>query len=151
MLTYSFNDIGTTPLYEHLYKCIKNDIVNGTLSADTKLPSKRSFAKNLGVSPITVENAYAQLLSEGYIYSVAKKGYYVADFSPEFTTRPAPAEEPAALQETRPQYFADFSSNQTRPDHFPFSVWAKLMRETLQERNAELMTKIGRASCRERV
>lgn len=141
MLTYSFNDIGTTPLYEHLYKCIKNDIVNGTLSADTKLPSKRSFAKNLGVSPITVENAYAQLLSEGYIYSVAKKGYYVADFSPEFTTLPAPAEKPAALQETRPQYFADFSSNQTRPDHFPFSVWAKLMRETLQERNAELMTK----------
>lgn len=128
MLTYSFNDIGTTPLYEHLYKCIKNDIVNGTLSADTKLPSKRSFAKNLGVSPITVENAYAQLLSEGYIYSVAKKGYYVADFSPEFTTLPAPAEKPAALQETR-------------PDHFPFSVWAKLMRETLQERNAELMTK----------
>lgn len=141
MLTYSFNDIGTTPLYEHLYKCIKNDIVNGMLSADTKLPSKRSFAKNLGVSPITVENAYAQLLSEGYIYSVAKKGYYVADFSPEFTTLPAPAEKPAALQEIRPQYFADFSSNQTRPDHFPFSVWAKLMRETLQERNAELMTK----------
>lgn len=141
MLTYSFNDIGTTPLYEHLYKCIKNDIVNGMLSADTKLPSKRSFAKNLGVSPITVENAYAQLLSEGYIYSVAKKGYYVADFSPEFTTLPAPAEKPAALQETRPQYFADFFSNQTRPDHFPFSVWAKLMRETLQERNAELMTK----------
>lgn len=141
MLTYSFNDIGTTPLYEHLYKCIKNDIVNGMLSTDTKLPSKRSFAKNLGVSPITVENAYAQLLSEGYIYSVAKKGYYVADFSPEFTTLPAPAEKPAALQEIRPQYFADFSSNQTRPDHFPFSVWAKLMRETLQERNAELMTK----------
>lgn len=141
MLTYSFHDIGTTPLYEHLYKCIKNDIVNGTLRAGTKLPSKRSFAKNLGVSPITVENAYAQLLSEGYIYSVAKKGYYVADFSPELMARPAFSETPAAPPENRPQFFADFSSNQTRPEHFPFSVWAKLIRETMQERNTELMTK----------
>ena len=81
MLTYSFENIGHTPLYEHLYKCIKNDIMNGTLPAGTKLPSKRSFASNLGVSAITVENAYAQLLSEGYIYSRPKKGYYVSTFS----------------------------------------------------------------------
>ena len=141
MLTYSFENIGHTPLYEHLYKCIKNDIMNGTLPAGTKLPSKRSFASNLGVSAITVENAYAQLLSEGYIYSRPKKGYYVSTFSRSLLPPQAMPEMAVALPETRPVFFADFSSNQTRPDNFPFSVWAKLMRETMQERNSELMTK----------
>lgn len=141
MLTYSFENIGHTPLYEHLYKCIKNDIMNGTLPAGTKLPSKRSFASNLGVSAITVENAYAQLLSEGYIYSRPKKGYYVSTFSRHLLPPRAMPETAVALPEARPVFFADFSSNQTRPDNFPFSVWAKLMRETMQERNSELMTK----------
>ena len=79
MLTYSFADIGSDSLYEHLYKCIKKDIKKGTLGKNEKLPSKRSLAKNLGISVITVENAYAQLIAEGYIYSIAKKGYYVSD------------------------------------------------------------------------
>ena len=125
MLTYSFENIGHTPLYEHLYKCIKNDIMNGTLPAGTKLPSKRSFASNLGVSAITVENAYAQLLSEGYIYSRPKKGYYVSTFSRSLLPPRAMPETAVALPEARPVFFADFSSNQTRPDNFPFSVWAK--------------------------
>lgn len=47
MLTYSFVDLGSDSLYEHLYKCIKNDIMNGKLKSGDKLPSKRSFAKNL--------------------------------------------------------------------------------------------------------
>ena len=70
MLTYSFSDIGKTSLYEHLYNCIKDDILNGTLTTNEKLPSKRSFAKNLNISTITIENAYAQLMAEGYIYSI---------------------------------------------------------------------------------
>lgn len=79
MLTYSFENTGSDSLYEYLYKCIKNDILKNELAAGYKLPSKRSFAKNLGVSTITVENAYAQLIAEGYIYSVPKKGFYVSD------------------------------------------------------------------------
>ena len=47
MLTYSFADIGSDSLYEHLYKCIKNDIKKGVLGKNEKLPSKRSLAKNL--------------------------------------------------------------------------------------------------------
>ena len=50
--------------YTHL-KCIREDILTGKITPGTKLPSKRSFAENLGVSVITVENAYAQLVSEG--------------------------------------------------------------------------------------
>lgn len=78
MLTYSFQNIGKDSLYEYLYKCIRQDILEGRIAAGEKLPSKRSFAKNLGISVITVENAYAQLMAEGYIYSVPKSGYYAA-------------------------------------------------------------------------
>ena len=75
MLTYNFTNIGSDSLYEYLYKCIKNDILLGSIKAGEKLPSKRSFAKNLGISVITVENAYEQLIAEGYIYSIPKKDF----------------------------------------------------------------------------
>ena len=66
MLTYSFTNLKNESLYMHLYQCIRQDIVDGKLVSGEKLPSKRSFAKNLGLSTITIENAYAQLLSEGF-------------------------------------------------------------------------------------
>ena len=53
------------------------------MAADQKLPSKRNFAKNLGVSIITVENAYAQLIAEGFVYSLPKKGFFVTDIRRE--------------------------------------------------------------------
>lgn len=78
MLTYTFED-GKTALYEQLYSFIKNDIISGKLKAGDKLPSKRAFARNNGMSTITIQNAYDQLISEGYIYTLPRKGYYVAD------------------------------------------------------------------------
>lgn len=79
MLTYNFENIGSDTLYEYLYKCIKNDIIQGKIKSGEKLPSKRALAKNLAISVITVENAYGQLAAEGYIYSVPKSGFYVVD------------------------------------------------------------------------
>lgn len=78
MLTYDLSQVPKGALYEHLYKYIRNDIKNGVLKAGEKLPSKRTLAKNLGVSTITVESAYAQLMSEGYVYSLPKRGYYIS-------------------------------------------------------------------------
>ena len=57
MITYNLMNAGTDSLYEYLCKCIKKDIIRGTLKPGEKLPSKRIFASNLGVSVITVENA----------------------------------------------------------------------------------------------
>ena len=68
MLTYDFSDI-KGPIYKELYQKIRKDILNGTIKAGEKLPSKRSLAQNLGVSTITIENAYDQLISEGNLYS----------------------------------------------------------------------------------
>ena len=47
MLTYNFENIGSDSLYEFLYKCIKNDIIQGIILSGEKLPSKRALAKNL--------------------------------------------------------------------------------------------------------
>lgn len=139
MLTYSFEHIGSAALYEHLYLCIKNDISKGILQAGEHLPSKRSFAKNLGVSTITVENAYAQLISEGYVYALPKRGYFVADISEITKLKPVLQVPDIQLPQSSPEYYVDLSSNQNNPNNFPFSIWAKLMRETISEKRSELM------------
>ena len=54
MLTYSFSKKGELSLYEYLYRCIRTDIETGVIAPGEKLPSKRSFARHLGVSLITV-------------------------------------------------------------------------------------------------
>ncbi|SCW50567.1 regulatory protein, gntR family [Eubacterium ruminantium] len=60
MLTYDLSN-KTGPLYVYLYQSLKKDISEGRILPGTKLPSKRTFANNLGVSTITIENAYGQL------------------------------------------------------------------------------------------
>lgn len=148
MLTYSFENIGPEPLYLHLYKCIKNDILDGVLPSGTKLPSKRSFAKNLGISNITVENAYAQLQAEGFIYSIPKKGFYVTELpenmpltSDGHITSEAGRIAAGSIMEEEAQCKIDLVSNMTPPANFPFSIWAKLMREIISEKSGELMKK----------
>ena len=131
MLTYSFADLQGESMYAHLYKCIKNDITNGVLHAEEKLPSKRMLAKNLGISLITVENAYAQLVVEGYIYSQPKRGYYVARI--EQQALPVKAERKAAPS-LKPQATAQsvsFAKSSVPPDTFPYNIWARLLRNTL--------------------
>lgn len=134
MLTYSFANIGSDSLYIHLYKCLKNDILSGVLSPGTKLPSKRNFAKNLAISVITVENAYEQLIAEGYVYSIPKKGFFVVDMEnnsrvSQVVVRDAQKES----KETDEKYIADFTSNVTLSKHFPFSIWSKLLRDVLSD------------------
>ncbi len=140
MLTYSFENLRSESLYLHLYKCIKNDILDGKIAAGEKLPSKRSFAKNLGISTITVENAYAQLLAEGYIYSIPKKGYYAADISERTGfSDTVPMNSENFTIAANPVYRFDFVSNRNNAENFPFATWAKLMRETISEKKEELM------------
>ena len=141
MLTYNFSNIGSDSLYEYLYKCIKNDILQGTIKAGEKLPSKRTFAKNLGISVITVENAYEQLIAEGYIYSIPKKGFYVTDLKKEVETeKKTVTREMVPITGGESGYFADFTSNQTQSELFPFTVWTRMIREVLGENQIQLMT-----------
>ena len=142
MLTYTLDNHGKIPLYEQLYRAIKIDITNGTLKANDKLPSKRSLAKHLGISIVTVETSYQQLKAEGYIYSQAKKGFFVANIKPhrppvKKTVRlvSTPASMP---DETKPTL--NLSNNQTNSETFPFATWSKLVRQVLNNCQNELVT-----------
>ena len=145
MLTYNLTATGSDSLYESLYKCIKNDILQGKLCAGEKLPSKRSFAKNLGISVITVENAYGQLSDEGYIYSMPKRGFYVSDI--DMVANPNTGAKTSAdanlfddsASIACSHYFADFSSNQTDSEIFPFTIWTKSVRSVLNDNRIQLM------------
>ena len=139
MFTYTFE--GQTPLYIQLYRFIKADIINGKLTPGQKLPSKRAAAKNLGLSVITVENAYADLQSEGYVYSLPKKGFFVSSIPsifPAAGTPKASAQSVSPREESAPYRF-DFSSNSIIPENFPFSIWSKFMRATLHRSEQSLM------------
>ena len=140
MLTYSFAEKGSEPLYLYLYRCIKNDIIQGNLKPGERLPSKRAFSKNLGISVITIENAYEQLLSEGYIYSQPKRGYFVSDIKANaIIGKVSITEENVVLSSDKKRYLCDFASNQTEANLFPFSVWSRLMREELSKDHERLM------------
>ena len=135
MLTYSFEGV-TVPLYEHLYQCLKKDIDSGRLAAGTRLPSKRAFAKNLGVSTITVQGAYDQLRLEGYIHSEPKHGYFVEAIEQKIkktslvSTPFVPTKR--SLSQSEAVCF-ELSGNHTDLQCFPFATWAKIMRGTASE------------------
>lgn len=138
MLTYNFQNV-EGHMYEYIYQCIKEDIIAGKLAPGEKLPSKRTFAKNNGISTITIQNAYDQLIAEGYIYALPKKGYYVAEMEGISKVK---VKQPVTLNIKKPQdeeILFDFSSNRTELNNFPFSIWAKIMRETISMREKDLL------------
>ena len=66
------------PIYEQIYAQIKNAIISGELSEGDALPSIRALAKDLRISVITTKRAYEELERDGFIYTVAAKGCFVA-------------------------------------------------------------------------
>lgn len=66
------------PIYEQIYSQIKAQIIGGALKEDELLPSIRSLAKDLKISVITTKHAYDELERDGFIYTVAGKGCFVA-------------------------------------------------------------------------
>lgn len=135
--TYSLDRSGA-PLYEQLYRALKADILSGALPGGEKLPSGRALSEHLGVSRVTVETAYAQLLAEGYITSRERAGYFVEAVTPAAQLLPEP--EPSEAKASGPP------PTQTPPARqFPFSVWARLMRGVLLDRRLDLLQSVPSA------
>ena len=72
------NNKSGQPIYEQIYSQIKSSIVSGELKDDELLPSIRNLAKDLHISVITTKRAYDELEREGFVYTVAGKGCFVA-------------------------------------------------------------------------
>lgn len=131
MQTYTLDRSGASPLYEQLYRALKADILSGALPGGSRLPSGRALAEHLGLSRVTVETAYAQLLAEGYLTSRPRAGYFVEQLTPQ--------ELPPRVSEPEAQPPEPETAQSRSAQLFPFSVWARLMRGVLLDRRQELL------------
>lgn len=134
MLSIPINLESNIPMYEQIYQYIKSEISHGALSSGEKLPSTRSLASYLHVSRNTVDMAYAQLLSEGYIDSYPKKGYYINEVANLKTTaEPIQISTKKVTPTTTISYDYDFSPFSIDLKNFPFHTWQKLMKACLAD------------------
>ena len=140
MITIVFEN-NKIPLYAQLYSAIKREIESGSLKTGEKLPSKRKLALHLKISQITVETAYNQLASEGYIISKARSGFYVQPFDNTLIVPNTNTYTPKNKTISN-DYKINFLTNAVDTDCFPFSVWSKLNREILLE-NKNLLKAIN--------
>ncbi|MDY3751489.1 PLP-dependent aminotransferase family protein [Christensenella minuta] len=129
-----------TPIYEQLYHYLRTEIEAGRLSEGFHLPSKRKFAAHLKISQGTVEAAYSQLLAEGYIYSLEKRGYYVCRMEEgTLLHHSAKKAAPSIVIPIQDDHRFVLSTGRVDTDHFPFAAWAKLMREVLSMESDSLL------------
>lgn len=136
-LTMNLESHSGIPLYEQIYNYIKRDIQGGRIPAREKLPSTRSLAKHLEISRSTVELAYEQLLSEGYIESVPYKGFFVMEVEELYQIRKTRIPE-RERREEQAKYRYDFSPNGVDLKRFPYQIWRKLSKDVLNEDRSEL-------------
>lgn len=133
-------DLNCKNKYYKLYSHIREDILRGKFKAGERLPAKRELSRELGVSVVTVQLAYEQLLAEGYIRSKERSGYFVEEVSalPENVKKT----EHVSLAAEEKKYAVDFVKSATPAELFPFSVWAKLMRRVLSNCGEHLLERV---------
>lgn len=137
---------GSLCLYEQIYEHIKREIREGKLPAGEKLPSTRFLAEYLQVARSTVDYAYAQLLSEGYVESRPCRGYFVCPveglFQLEEGTAPGEAERAPGMARTeRARCIVDFSPFDIDMSGFPFLIWKRITKNILSYANSDLFAK----------
>lgn len=148
MFTCDFSKKGSMTFCDFLIESIKSKIIDGSLKPNEKLPSKRSLSAHLGVSVITVQNAYSELISQGYIFSIEKKGFFVTELPKENkaaflgTCKQNLRKEKKTADSTsksKEKIFVDLKSNSIGLEKFPFSIWSKIMRKILNTSHENLL------------
>ena len=148
MFTCDFSKKGTMTFCDFLIESIKSKIIDGTLSPNEKLPSKRTLSSHLGVSVITVQNAYSELISQGYIFSIEKKGFFVTELPKEIKSLSSNSYKQNFKKEksikkinskSKEKIFIDLKSNSIGWEKFPFSIWSKIMRKVLNSPHENLL------------
>jgi len=116
------------PKYVRLYRCIRKEIETGNIAAGSMIPSIRQVSKGLGISSTTVENAYNQLMVEGYIYSIPQKGYYAAKLDPAYFNLNQPVKESNEIR-NHTSINTDFMD----VNIFKFQEWRKVYTQVLDD------------------
>ena len=137
-LTINLHTASETPLYEQIYQHIKREIQEGRITSGEKLPSSRSLCKYLEVSRSTVELAYEQLISEGYVEAVPCKGYFAAELEGMYRLDVVPALVGAEEKTEKKEWKYDFTPNGVDLNSFPYNVWRRLAKDSLLDDRAEM-------------
>lgn len=152
-------------LYEQIYEYIREEIRAGRLMQDEKLPSARFLADYLQVSRTTVDMAYGQLVSEGYLEARSRKGYFVSaiedlyamdqvmrrtddgksgvgggQMQPGKTSRDAMPGTGQASQSAEARICCDFSPNAIDMRYFPYATWKKITKNILVDANSKMFS-----------
>lgn len=140
-MKYLINHSENVPVYLQLYRQVRDDIVGGVYAYNSKLPSKRIVAEEVGISTVTVEHAYALLCDEGYIESRQRSGYFVifraddgfVSTSQKATIRMHPRK--THTEEASPR--------------FPISVLTKTMRKVISDLGDDILERSPNSGCTE--
>lgn len=152
------------PLHDQLYRQIRDELRSGNFSrSSSRLPSSRALAAELGVSRLTVSDAFAQLHAEGYLVTKAGSGTFVADPLPDVFLaaeheRIAPqrrqerhvSKRVSRIPDARTGDQFDLGPTDAPPgtllqsgipavDEFPLAIWERLRAQVLAKKGANLL------------
>lgn len=134
------NENDEAPKYVQIYAFIRKEILEGRVSKGTKLPSIRQMSETLNVSKSTVENAYQQLVVEGYVENKNKSGYYVnalesfnATWFPEHKVSDKPV-KPSKRLKSIPR------TDGIEQSSFQIGEWKKAMNHVLEYQSDQLLS-----------
>lgn len=135
-MKYSTDPNSRKKAYIQLYEQLRTDIINSVYKYGEKLPSKRILADETLTSVITVAHAYDILCDEGYIEAKERRGYFVAYRKNDFISVPEHEEYQIVLPENHPHQ-----------SEFPFSTFAKRMRNVISKYGEKLLIKSPNSGC----
>ena len=124
--------------YMQLYLQLREDITKFVYKYGDKLPSKRTLSAETGTSVITVEHAYDILCDEGYVEAKERSGYYVVYRANDFVPV-------SSYEET----FKISQLSHNTAEDFPFSVFAKTMRNVISKYGERILVKSPNFGCLE--
>jgi len=137
-------------LYEQIYEFIREEIRSGNLLTGEKLPSSRYLAESLQVSRTTVDMAYGQLVSEGYLEARPQRGYFVCAMEELYDIPVSEDRFPKCgacedgdyykehIEKRSENYRYDFSPNAIDMSLFPYATWKKITKNILVDARSGL-------------
>ena len=140
-MKYSIDEHSAKPAYIQLYEQLRRDITSGILTYGSKLPSKRIFAEETGVSVITTQHTYEILCDEGYVESRQRSGYFVIYKERDFVSTPDLAGPMPSLDHI-------VTKHRVKTE-FPFSLLSKTMRRVLLDYGDRILIKSPNHGCHE--
>ncbi|USG67032.1 PLP-dependent aminotransferase family protein [Brevibacillus ruminantium] len=127
-----------SPLYQQLYGILSRDIVSGQIPAGSRLPSIRQMAALAGVSRITVEAAYQQLVAEGFLISRERSGFFAAEMEEWMDSKDTNSTKeidlPVPIKRNKGEHLSsryNFHGSVVDTSHFPYALWRSCLLDAM--------------------